>query len=155
MILGLGIDIIEISRISSALEQHGDRFKKRIFTREECDYCDRMPSPVLHFAARFAAKEAFSKAIGLGMTQGIRWKDIGIINDSHGAPHLRLAGATAEQAVEKGVLSALVSLSHSHTVAAASVVLEGERPEDSILPPSLDSLPPSSIPCAPPPSDYA
>lgn len=136
MILGLGIDVIETSRISEAMQRHGDRFKKRIFTDLERAYCEAMPSPMLHYAARFAAKEAFSKAVGLGMTQGVRWADIGIENEPSGAPRLRLQGRAADHAARLGAWAAHVSLSHSHGVAAAVVVLEGERPEDSPLPPS-------------------
>jgi holo-[acyl-carrier protein] synthase len=135
MILGLGIDVIEISRIRDAMERHGNRFRKRIFTDVEQGYCEKMPQPLLHYAARFAAKEAFSKAVGLGMTQGIRWVDIGVENEPSGAPRLRLEGRAADHAGRLGAWATHVSLSHSHGVAAAVVVLEGEKPEDSPLPP--------------------
>ncbi len=144
MILGLGIDVIEVSRIQAAMERHGERFKKRIFAPNEREYCDRMATPLLHYAARFAAKEAFSKAVGLGMTHGIRWADIRIENDSLGAPHLLLSGCAAQAAAERGAWSAHVSLSHSHSVAAAVVALEGERPEESPLPLDAPALAPAT-----------
>ncbi len=134
MILGIGLDVIETERIQKAMERHGERFKRRIFAPVEIAYCERMPSPLLHFAARFAAKEAFSKALGLGMTEGLRWAEIWIENNARGAPLLRLEGAAARHAAERGMTLGHVSLSHSHSVAAAVVVLEGEAPDVSPLP---------------------
>ncbi len=135
MILGTGIDIIEVWRIEEAVRRHGDRFLDRVYTTTERSYCDALASPALHYSARFAAKEAFSKALGLGIAQGMAWQDIAIRNDARGAPRLELFGRAAQLAADLGVSAAHVSLSHSQSVAAAIVVLEGERPEESPLPP--------------------
>jgi holo-[acyl-carrier protein] synthase len=135
MILGTGIDIIEVWRIEEAVRRHGDRFLDRVYTTAERAYCDALASPTLHYAARFAAKEAFSKALGLGIAQGMAWKDIAIRNDARGAPRLELSGRASQLAADLGISAAHVSLSHSQSVAAAVVILEGERPEESPLPP--------------------
>ena len=135
MILGVGVDLIEVSRIREAFERHGQRFRARIYTETETGYCDAMASPLLHYAARWAAKEAFSKALGFGVAQGMSWREIGIRNDGLGAPRMELAGQAARLASEKGAWGVHVSLSHTAGMAVAVVILEGERPEESALPP--------------------
>ena len=134
MIYGIGIDLVNIKRMERVINRWGDRFIGRVFTPEETEICYGRPSPPSAFALRFGAKEAFSKAIGMGMTQGVRWVDIWIENDERGAPHLKVSGKAAQYASALGTYALHVSLSHSHTVAAATVVLEGEPPEESPLP---------------------
>jgi holo-[acyl-carrier protein] synthase len=104
MIVGIGVDIVEVARIARALEHYGERFLERVFTEEERRYCERFGSGrALHYAARFAAKEAFSKAIGTGMRGICRWRDIGVVNGVLGKPeryrhhrfHLTLAHTAA------------------------------------------------------------
>lgn len=136
MILGIGIDVIEIPRIRESFDRHGERFRDRVYTAAETEYCKSQATPALHYAARFAAKEAFSKSLGLGIAQGMAWREIGVVNDSRGAPRLVLTGHAAQLAAERGVWSTHVSLSHTDAVAVAVVILEGERPEDSPLPPA-------------------
>lgn len=112
---GIGIDIIEIDRIRSAIKHHHDTFLNRIFTKREISYCKNKRSfrfPEL--AARFAAKEAYSKALGTGMT-GIKWKDIEILNSSAGKPHIYI-----NNKLDK---NAMVSLSHSKKYATAVVLI--------------------------------
>ena len=114
---GIGVDIIEIDRIKAAVGEHGDRFLKRIFTDRELIYCRRRKK--LRFpelAVRFAAKEAYSKAIGTGL-RGIHWREIEVVNNSNGKPHIALKGKIAKKTH--------VSLSHSENYAVASVFLEG------------------------------
>lgn len=124
MIVGLGLDIVMIERIENMLERHGERVLKRLYTQIERDYCDKMAKPALHYAARFAAKEAFVKALGTGFSAGIRWRDIGIRHDPRGKPEV-YAEATALQAMQGlGAARSLVSLSHDDLHAAAVVVLE-------------------------------
>ena len=124
MILGLGIDIVAIERIAGLLERHSGRAKERLYTAAERAYCEKMARPALHFAARFAAKEAFVKALGTGFSAGIRWRDIGIVHDPKGKPELALEG-TARDAMESlGGTRGLVSLTHDSLHAAAVVVLE-------------------------------
>lgn len=124
MVRGIGIDIIEIERIAKALERHPERMKKRLYTDEERAYCEARANPLLHYAARFAAKEAFSKAIGTGMAGGFGWKDASVLNKPGGEPHLVLSDAAQERLRARGAVRALVSLSHSATVACAVVVIE-------------------------------
>ena len=127
MILGLGIDIVAIERIAGLLERHSGRAKERLYTATERAYCEKMARPALHFAARFAAKEAFVKALGTGFSGGIRWRDIGIVHDPKGKPELALEG-TARDAMESlGGARGLVSLTHDSLHAAAVVVLEDGR----------------------------
>jgi holo-[acyl-carrier protein] synthase len=124
MILGLGIDIVSVSRIQEMLEKHGGRAMTRLYTEIEREYCDRLPHPALHYAARFAAKEAFVKALGTGFSAGVRWRDIGVVNDAKGKPELRLEGTAFEHMRSLGATRTLVSLTHDPSHAAAVVILE-------------------------------
>jgi holo-[acyl-carrier protein] synthase len=125
MIVGIGVDIIEVERIRSALERHGDRFVRRLFTDEEAAYCRRAARPAERFAARFAAKEAALKALGVGWQAGTRLLDVTVANDEMGAPSLTLHGRSAQIAAELGVTRIHLSLSHQPHFAIAQVVLEG------------------------------
>jgi holo-[acyl-carrier protein] synthase len=88
MVKGLGIDIIEVKRIKRLMEQYGDKFFKRILTDSEISYCKSFANPEVHFAGRFASKEAYSKAIGTGVSKDFKWKDIEILNDRRGKPYI-------------------------------------------------------------------
>lgn len=124
MIFGIGVDLIEIQRIQENLERHGERFEAKVFTPLEREYCRRMPIPAQHYAARFAAKEAFLKALGTGWAKGVTWQDVGIENLPSGMPRLVITGRARELADECGVGNMHVSLSHSRGHAVAVVVLE-------------------------------
>lgn len=116
MINGIGIDIIEISRIKEAVEKHGNNFLAKIYTENELNYCRNQKNfKFPELAARFAAKEAYSKAIGTGMA-GFNWKEIEISNNHHGKPSILLKG--------KRMGKVHVSLSHSRDYAVASVYVE-------------------------------
>jgi len=122
MIYGLGTDLVETARIQNSIEKYGDRFLKKIFTEVERNYCDGfVGTEHLHYAARFAAKEAFSKAIGTGMANGFKFKEIGIENMKSGKPIISLSGALKEK---YGHLISHVSLSHTDTNALALIILE-------------------------------
>ena len=121
MISGIGIDIIEISRIQQSLDEYGDQFLSKLFTQNEIDYCRSKPFPVQHFAARFAAKEAFSKAVATGWSGEFEWKNIEVRNDTTGKPDLVLYGRTAESLAGHSVF---LSMSHSDTTVVAFVVIE-------------------------------
>lgn len=88
MVIGIGNDIIEVARIQSNIETHGDRFLNRVFTQAEQEYCLKHRDSAVHFAGRFAAKEAVAKALGTGFSQGVSWLDIEILNDGHGKPYV-------------------------------------------------------------------
>ncbi len=126
MIVGTGIDVCEIGRVRQAVERHGDRFLRRIFTAAELGYCQgKRHSAVESLAARFAAKEATAKALGTGIASGLRWQDIEVVRPPDGRPTLVLHGAAAERAAAMGVTAMHLSLSHGQAIAIASVVLEG------------------------------
>ncbi len=124
MIVGLGVDIVDIRRLRLALERQGDRFVQRIFTEAEQQYCRGRRDPAPSLAARFAAKEALFKALGTGWAQGVTWRDVEVQKDERGAPRLVLSGRAAELSKEMGTRSAHISLSHSEESAIALVILE-------------------------------
>jgi len=122
---GIGIDLVEVARVKDLLERRGARFTARVFTEAEVAYCDRQARPELHFAARFAAKEAAMKLLGTGWADGVGFRDIEVVPDPKGAPRLVLRGRALERAVALGIDRALVSLTHTDGMAAAAVVGEG------------------------------
>ena len=124
-ILGTGIDIVETKRIAESLERFGDRFLGRIFLDGEVAYARSMKLPHLHLAARFAAKEAISKAFGTGIGKEIGWRDMEIVREPGGKPRVVLHGRAVEYAKSRGVLEIHVSLSHTSEYGAASAVIVG------------------------------
>jgi holo-[acyl-carrier protein] synthase len=128
MILGIGVDIVEVHRLRRALRRHGDRFVRRVFTPSEAAYCRRCGHPEQRFATRFAAKEAALKALGVGWNRGLQFVDVEVSNDALGAPALRFFGRALELSRELGVGRVHVSLTHHRDFAIAQVVLERERP---------------------------
>lgn len=122
MIYGIGTDIIEVERIKEAIQKYGSRFLDRIYTKLEQEYCESFKdNKFLHYAARFAAKESFSKAIGTGITQGFKFNEIGIVNEESGKPKIILTGGLLEK---WGDLKIEISLSHTQSNAVAFVTLE-------------------------------
>jgi holo-[acyl-carrier protein] synthase len=115
-ILGIGTDIIEIRRIKEAIAQHGERFLKKIFTENEIAYCCRYRDASPHFAGRFAAKEAVSKALGTGLDASISWHQIEILNNPQGKPEVHLSLPL------KNNLTFLLSISHCREYATATVI---------------------------------
>jgi len=124
VILGTGIDIVEVPRIAAAVERFGERFLNRVFTPSEISYCQSKQNARERFAARFAAKEAGFKAIGTGWRHGVTWKDIEVGREASGRPTICLRGQAAEFAARLGVRRALLSLSHTAEQAIAHVILE-------------------------------
>lgn len=120
---GLGVDIIEIERMKGALERE-PRMKQRVFTNEERDYCESKTRPYVHYALRFAAKEAAAKALGTGI-RGLRWTELEVCRDGKGRPALEMHGAAAALADELGVTGVYLSLSYTRKNAVASVVAVG------------------------------
>ena len=118
------MDLVSIRRMEKVVLTWGDRFIKRVFTDQEARICRRRPAPHAAFALRFAAKEAFSKALGLGMRRGIRWRDIEVFNDPSGKPGLRLFGVAADICREKGITVIHLSLSDDGDYGIAMVVME-------------------------------
>lgn len=126
MILGTGIDLVEIARIQQSMDRFGQRFLDRIFTGAEQAYCLRKRKAAESFAARFAAKEAAAKALGTGISHGVGWREIEVVRASSGKPGLRFHGRAAHMAAHLGADRAALSLTHTPGLAAASVLLEGE-----------------------------
>lgn len=124
MIYGIGIDMVEISRFEKALERWGDRFLKRIFTEAEIEYCHHTVRAASRFALRFAAKEAFSKALGLGFRNGLALKHIEVKRGHNGRPHLSLHKRAKELCERHGIKDSFLSLSDNGLYAVAVVVLE-------------------------------
>jgi holo-[acyl-carrier protein] synthase len=129
MILGLGVDIVEIARMRIALERH-PRMKERCFSAEERAYCDGRNRPVVHYALRFAAKEAVLKALGTGFA-GMRFTDVEVVRDPSGRPTPRLSGRAAEAAAELGAREVMLSLSFTHENAVASAVVMSDEPRQA------------------------
>ena len=126
-IVGHGIDLVEVAKIAALLNRHGERFVARCFTAEEAAYCRRSTKRVAeHFAARFAAKEAVLKALGTGRRHGILWTDVGVVRLATGEPTVALAGVAADVAAGLGIAAWHLSLTHTATVAAASVIALAE-----------------------------
>ena len=125
MVLGTGIDIIEVKRIAASHEKFGERFLNRILLPGEIAYClsHKMPGPFL--AARFAAKEAISKAFGTGIGAALGWQDMEIRRKQSGEPFVVLHGKGEQLFAARGAKRLLVSLSHTANYAAATAVLEG------------------------------
>jgi len=125
MIVAIGIDLVDVTRIEEVFARRGERFRARVFTDEEISYCEHRASKLASYAARFAAKEAAMKALGTGWAAGIGWKDIEVVNGPNGAPTINLYGSALERMRELGAAKALVSLTHTDNLAMAQVVLEG------------------------------
>lgn len=123
-IIGLGLDATEIDRIATTIERYGDRFLRRVFTDGEIAYCARRRVPAIHFAGRFAAKEAGMKALGTGHSQNVLWRDVEVIRHG-GPPQLRFHGGAARRFAAMGAQASLLSITHSETLAMAQVLLLG------------------------------
>jgi holo-[acyl-carrier protein] synthase len=127
MIVGTGVDIVDISRLERALKQHGDRFRDRVFTPREIAYCEIVMRQAERFATRFAAKEAARKAIGSAIAvTALSWHDVEIISSTEGAPQLEFHGRAAELVRQLKVTRSHVTLSHAVDQAIAFVVLESD-----------------------------
>ena len=123
-VVGIGVDLVECSRIEHSLERFGEKFLHRVFTEGEIEYSMSMKYPARHLAARFAGKEAVSKAFGTGIGKAMGWRNIDICKKKTGEPFLVFSGPAQELATKKGVTSALITLSHTDRHAMAAVVLQ-------------------------------
>jgi len=140
MITGLGVDIVEIDRMREALTRR-PAIKERLFSAEERAYCDKRSRPEVHYALRFAAKEAVLKALGTGFS-GMRFTDVEVMRERSGRPVPRLSGRAAERADELGIVEMHLSLSFTRTTAVASAVAitEGARPRKDERPDPMAQL---------------
>jgi holo-[acyl-carrier protein] synthase len=124
MILGMGIDVAEVSRIKHVIETQGERFLHRVYTENEIAYCEQFKNKFERYAGRFAAKEAAMKALGTGWSRGVRWKDVEVARERGRKPTILLAGAAKEIAAGLGVKNIAVSISHTAEQAIAHVIFE-------------------------------
>jgi holo-[acyl-carrier protein] synthase len=123
-VLGVGIDLVECARIEHSLQRFGDRFLHRVFTEGEIAYAQSMKFPARHLAARFAAKEALSKAFGTGIGKSMGWKDLDVQKKESGEPFVVLTGGARQLAEQRGVTKTWITLSHTDQHATAMIVLE-------------------------------
>ena len=121
MVRGIGVDIVEVDRIRRDLEQSGSHFIDKIFTPREIAYCSAKANSHQHYAARFAAKEAVSKALSTGWAGEFRWKDVEVMNDPSGQPRVTLSGKLRERLASAAIH---VSISHAESVVVATVLIE-------------------------------
>lgn len=125
-IIGTGVDIVETARIAGSIERHGERFLARVFLEGERLYCGKMATPERCYAARFAAKEAVSKAFGTGIGQALGWLDIEVRRKASGEPFVILHGEGAKTAARLGITDLRLTLSHSDHYAVAHALAIGE-----------------------------
>jgi len=121
-IIGLGLDATEIDRVAATMKRFGDRFLARIFTPGEIAYCTRRRTPAIHFAGRFAAKEAAMKALGTGRSRGVLWRDIEVVRRG-GPPQLQFHGGAQRRFTAVGGRSSLLTITHSRDLALAQVLI--------------------------------
>ena len=124
-IIGIGLDATDISRIADTIERYGDRFVRRIFTDVEIAYCMRRRVPSIHFAGRFASKEAAMKALGTGHSRGVLWRDVEVVRGD-GPPQLQLHGGALRRLSAIGGRKSLLTITHSDTLALAQVLILGD-----------------------------
>ncbi len=123
MIIGIGTDIIQTARIAKGMESSG--FREKIFSENEISYCEKKANSVESYAARFAAKEAFFKALGTGWRGGMAFNEVEVVNDELGKPSIQLLGETRNIVGKREINNIHVSLSHVKEMAIATVILEG------------------------------
>jgi len=129
MIIGIGTDIIAVARIGRLIERN-PRFVEKVYSASEQEYCQSKANPAQSYAARFAAKEAFMKALGTGWDEGICWAEIEVINNDKGKPEIVLRGATLRYFAARKLDRIHLSLSHEKEYAIATVIVEGSSAED-------------------------
>jgi holo-[acyl-carrier protein] synthase len=127
MLYGIGVDLVQISRMEKVIQRWGERFLRRVFTENELAVCSRRVKPASAFALRFAAKEAFAKAMGLGMRQGVAWRDIEVFHHPGGRPGLRIHGTASDICRKQHINAVHVSLSDEGDYGVATVMLESGK----------------------------
>jgi holo-[acyl-carrier protein] synthase len=123
MIIGLGTDIAEVARIAKSIENNS--FKEKVFSKAEIEYCEGKVNKAESYAARFAAKEAFFKALGTGWRGGVAFNEVEVVNDELGKPSINVIGTTADLIKDRNIKNIHVSLSHIKDIAMATIILEG------------------------------
>lgn len=124
MIYGVGVDLVENDRIEKMIQKWGEKFLCRVFSDREIEYCGRHAQAHIHYGARFAVKEAFLKAISLGLGRGVRLREIEVVNEQGGQPTLKLYGGAQDFYQSAGIMSAYLSITHTKKYSSAMVLLE-------------------------------
>jgi holo-[acyl-carrier protein] synthase len=124
MIYGIGIDLVENNRIEKIIARWGTKFLQRVFSNGEIKYCERHARASIHFAARFAAKESFLKALGIGLGMGVKLREIEVVHNNNGKPDLAFSGEAKVQIVKRCISKTHLSLTHTDSYATAIVLLE-------------------------------
>ena len=132
MIYGIGFDLVQVRRMEDALRRWGERFQNKVFTPGEIRYGRKKRNPARHFAARFAAKEAFVKALGIGIRRGVHWKDVEVQRGPLGRPVLKIHGRAVEICRKEGIDGFFLSLTHDGDYSGAMVVLERSDPHSTV-----------------------
>lgn len=130
-IYGVGTDIIEVARMDKSISREGG-FRERVFTADEIAYCEQTAQKALHYAARFAAKEAFLKAMGMGWVEPLQFHEIELTNNTDGKPAIVLHGKTKEYVEAQGITVIHISMSHVKDMASAIVLLQTNLEEKEI-----------------------
>jgi holo-[acyl-carrier protein] synthase len=124
MIYGIGIDLVENDRMNKIIQKWGDKFLCRVFSESEVAYCGHHAQAHIHYSARFAVKESFLKAIGIGLGRGVKLNEIEVVNEESGKPNLMLYGGAQEHFVQAGIETIHLSITHTKKYASAMVLLE-------------------------------
>lgn len=125
MIYGIGVDLVKVARLAAAIDRHGERFLQRVFTPGEIAHCRGKVRAASMLAMRFAAKEAFSKALGVGLRQGgVRWREVEVVPDPRGKPEISVSGRAAQLCEDAGITKMHLTLTDEDGLACAVVVLE-------------------------------
>src|SRR3954447_19981522 len=122
-VVGIGVDLVDVERIQHSIDRFGERFVERVFTEGEIAYCQSMKFPARHLAARFAAKEALSKAFGTGIGKAMGWRDLDVQKKESGEPFVVLSGGAEKMAQQRGVEKVWISLSHTEQSGMATIIL--------------------------------
>jgi holo-[acyl-carrier protein] synthase len=124
MICGIGIDLVENDRLDRIIKKWGAKFLRRVFSAGEIEYCEKHMQASVNYGARFAAKESFLKALGIGIGMGVKLKEIEVVHDDNGKPDLVLRGEAKAQIERRNIEKIHVSLTHTRNYASAIVLLE-------------------------------
>jgi holo-[acyl-carrier protein] synthase len=116
----IGVDLVDVKRVERLSKEWGERFTRRVFTEGETAFCERLKNKYQSYAARFSAKEALLKAIGTGLSHGVRWRDMEVVDDGRSTPRFSLSGRVAELVDSRGVI---LSISHTKEYAVAVVII--------------------------------
>ncbi len=127
MICGIGIDLVENDRLDRIIAKWGQKFLQRVFSDSEINYCEKHALASVNYGARFAAKESFVKALGIGLGMGVKLKEIEVVNDKYGKPDLILCGEAKAQIEKRNIVKVHLSLTHTRRYASAVVLLENNK----------------------------